>query len=80
MADWFERDKLTRRREFVLPLRNGSNDHAQLLQVVHAAKVSRLRSKGLPDDAFSELYDNDVMVTITDDEIVAYYDTIERND
>lgn len=75
MASWYPRVRTTVTREWVVPIgASGYTDHAQLLQAIHAAKVDRLDSLGLPPDAFSELYDNHVLVRVEDEAIVVYYE------
>lgn len=79
MATWMTRIRITTRHEWVVPMRNGSNDHAQLLQAIHAARAARAaRDRAVSPDRLS---DDAVMVSIgDDDEIVLWFETDEVND
>lgn len=76
MATWTTQTRTITRREWIVPMYSGSNDHAQLLQAIHAARQACANARvhhphGNPDD----LSDDAVMVSVGDAEIVLWFET-----
>lgn len=77
MATWFTRERTTTRREWIVPMYGGQNDHAQLLQAVHAARQAYRDQYGI--DRTTSLSDDTVMVSVGDSEIILWFE-IERTE
>lgn len=69
MATWTTRTRTTTRREWIVPMYGGQNDHAQLLQAITAAREDYARMYGE-----SELSDDAVMVSVGDAEIILWFE------
>lgn len=69
MATWTTRTRTTTRCEWIVPMYGGQNDHAQLLQAIHAAREDYARLFGK-----SQLSDDAVMVSVGDAEIILWFE------
>jgi hypothetical protein len=77
MATWFTRERTTKRREWIVPMYSGQNDHAQLLQAISAAREAYCDQYGI--GRAQSLSDDTVMVSVGDAEIILWFE-IERTE
>lgn len=70
MATWYSRERTTTRREWIVPMYGGQNDHVQLLQAVTAARNDYASQYGTD----RPLSDDAVMVSVGDSEIILWFE------